>query len=463
MIHPALADAEPRVFWLDNPSAPAPSAPLSQDTECDLLIVGGGLTGLWAAVQAKERDPSLEVVLVEGQAVSHGASGRNGGFCAASLTHGASNGQERFAREFEELQRLGRRNLDEIADTIERHRIDCSYEPVGELDVATRPHEVAALAEERELLLGVGEEATLLSAAEVRAEIDSPTYLGGLWNRTSTTLVDPARLAWGLRRVALELGVQVYEQTLVQRLRRRGAGLIATAPGGAITARHAVLATSAFPPLIGAIRRYVVPVYDYVLVTEPLAASQLAAIGWRNRQGVGDSGNLFHYYRLTDDNRILWGGYDAVYHFGNRTAPELEQRDQTAAVLAEHFFTTFPQLDGLSFTHRWGGVIDTCARFCVTFGTALDGRVAYAVGYTGLGVGASRFGARVALDMLLDRASPLLGLELVRSRPLPFPPEPLRWAGITLTRRALARADRNAGRRGLWLRALDRVGMGFDS
>lgn len=463
MIHPALADAEPRVFWLDNPSAPAPSAPLSHDTECDLLIVGGGLTGLWAAVQAKERYPSLEVVLAEGQAVAHGASGRNGGFCAASLTHGASNGLERFGGEFEQLQQLGRRNLGEITDTITRHRIDCSYEAVGELEVATRPHEVAALAQEAELLRRSGEEVTLFSAAEVRAQINSPTYLGGVWDRTGTALVDPARLAWGLRRVALELGVRAYEQTLVQQLNRQGAGLIATTAGGAISARHAVLATSAFPPLIGAIRRYVVPVYDYVLVTEPLAASQLAEIGWRQRQGVGDSGNLFHYYRLTDDNRILWGGYDAVYHFGNRTAAALEQRDKTQTALAEHFFTTFPQLNGLRFTHRWGGVIDTCSRFCVTFGTALDGRAAYAVGYTGLGVGASRFGARVALDMLLERASPLLELELVRRRPLPFPPEPLRWAGITLTRRALARADRNAGRRGLWLRAMDRAGMGFDS
>jgi glycine/D-amino acid oxidase-like deaminating enzyme len=462
-VHPALAEAEPQVFWLDNPSAPAPAAPLTANQACDLLVIGGGLTGLWAAVRAKERHPELAVTLVEGQAVAHGASGRNGGFCASSLTHGARNGIEHFAREINELERLGRENLAAIAETIDRYGIACSYEPVGSLTVATRAHEVPALAEEAQLLGELGDDVVLLDQDETRAELNSPTYLGGLWEKDTVALVDPARLAWGLRRVALGLGVQLYEQTPIQQLAPDGAGLLARSETGAVRARHAILATSAFPPLVRTIRRYVVPVYDYVLVTEPLAAPQLDALGWRRRQGASDSGNQFHYYRLTDDNRILWGGYDAIYHYGNRIGPELEQRDETATTLAENFFATFPQLEGVRFTHRWGGVIDTCARFCVTFGTALGGRAAYAVGFTGLGVGASRFGADVALDMLLAPESPRLGLQLVRKRPRPFPPEPLRWMGIELTRRALARADRNGGRRGPWLRTLDRVGMGFDS
>ena len=461
-MHPALADAEPRVFWLDSAAAPDPAPPLEGRAECDLLVVGGGLTGLWAAVQAKERDPGLEVVLLEGETVAFGASGRNGGFCMASLTHGEANGLERFPDEIDELQRLGRENLAGIAATVERHGIDCSYEEVGDLTVATREHEVAGLAEDAELLRGLGEEATELDRDQVRAEVASPTYLGGVWHRTGAALVDPARLCWGLRRVAEALGVAVHEHTPVERLLAEGAGVAAEARGGRVDARHALLATSAFPPLVRAIRRYVVPVYDYVLMTEPLGPQRMAEVGWRNRQGVGDSGNLFHYYRLTDDNRILWGGYDAVYHYGNRIDPAIEQSGPTADRLAEHFFETFPQLEGVRFSHRWAGVIDTCTRFCATFGTALGGRAAYAVGFTGLGVGASRFGARVALDMLHEPASPLLRLQLVRSNPLPFPPEPLRWAGITLTRRQLERADRS-GRRGLWLRTLDRLGMGFDS
>jgi glycine/D-amino acid oxidase-like deaminating enzyme len=143
--------------------------------------------------------------------------------------------------------------------------------------------------------------------------------------------------------------------------------------------------------------------------------------------------------------------------------PELEDHAPTFELLASNFAATFPQLDGIRFTHRWAGAIDTCSRFCVTFGTALGGRVAYAVGYTGLGVVASRFGARAALDLLHGRDTELTRLRLVRTRPIPFPPEPLRYAAIQLTTNALVRADERGGRRGPWLRVLDRIGAGFDS
>jgi glycine/D-amino acid oxidase-like deaminating enzyme len=250
-------------------------------------------------------------------------------------------------------------------------------------------------------------------------------------------------------------------------LRRDGDGVLLETPGGRVRARRVLLATNAYRPLVRSIRRYVVPVYDYVLVSEPLSAEQRATLGWQRRQGVADAGNLFHYYRLTPPaaggERILWGGYDAIYHFRNGMRPELEDHAPTFELLASNFAATFPQLEGIRFTHRWAGAIDTCSRFCVTFGRALGGRVAYAVGYTGLGVVASRFGAQVALDLLHERDTEATRLRMVRSRPIPFPPEPFRYAAIQATRRALARADERGGRRGPWLRALDRIGAGFDS
>jgi glycine/D-amino acid oxidase-like deaminating enzyme len=282
-------------------------------------------------------------------------------------------------------------------------------------------------------------------------------------------MLDPARLAWGLRRACLDAGVRIYEHTRVTGLARDGAALlarcaIAASPReGSVRAARIALATNAFRPLLRRLRAYLVPVYDYALTTRPLSAAELASVGWRNRQGIGDSGNLFHYYRLTPDNRILFGGYDAVYHFGNRVAPSLEQRTVTFEVLAAHFYATFPQLTGVGFSHRWGGVIDTCTRFCAFFGTAYGGRLAYAAGYTGLGVGATRFGARVMLDLLGGVPTKLTTLDYVRSRPVPFPPEPARAVGIKLTRWSLARADARGGRRNLWLRTLDRLGIGFDS
>ncbi|MBO4210561.1 NAD(P)/FAD-dependent oxidoreductase, partial [Micromonospora echinofusca] len=443
--------------------------PLTGPTTADLLVVGGGYTGLWAALLAKEENPDRDVLLVEAGTCGWAASGRNGGFCAASLTHGLANGADRFPDEIAELERLGRENLTAIADTIDRYGIDCDFERTGELAVAVEPYQVDGLVADAALAREYGHDVTLLDTDQVRAEVDSPTYLAGLWDRDRVALLDPARLAWGLRRAVEQLGVRVHEHTRVTDLHRHGPGLRAvtvagtdTAPG-TVDAHRVVLATNAFPPLLRRLRHYVVPVYDYALMTEPLTAAQRSAIGWRNRQGLADTGNQFHYYRITTDGRILFGGYDAVYHFGNRMTPALEQRQVTFTALAEHFFTTFPQLSDVRFTHRWGGVIDTCTRFCPFFGTAHGGRLAYAAGFTGLGVGTTRFAARVMLDLLTGEPTPLTRLDLVRSKPLPFPPEPVRAAGIHLTRWSLARADAHAGQRNLWLRTLDRLGLGFDS
>jgi len=465
----ALADSEQKVFWLDSPAAPAPLTPLEGEASCELAIVGGGFTGLWAALQAA---PDREVILLEGDRCGWGASGRNGGFAEASLTHGLENGLSRWPDEIDELERIGAENFAAMRATLSERGIDAAWEEPGVIDVATRPHEVPELAEAAEAAREHGEEVTLLDRDAVRAEVDSPTYLGGLWNHSGGALVDPARLAWGLRDAALSDGVRIHEHTRVTRLQRESDGVLLETEGGRVRARRVLLATNAYKPLIRSIRRYVVPVYDYVLVTEPLSDEQRRAVRWQRGQGVADSGNRFHYYRLTppgggpgdaEGGRILWGGYEAIYHFRNGMRPELEDHAPTFELLAGNFAATFPQLEGIRFTHRWAGAIDTCSRFCVTFGQALGGRVAYAVGYTGLGVVASRFGARVALDLLHGRDSELTRLQMVRSRPIPFPPEPLRYAAIQVTRSGLARADERGGRRGPWLRLLDRVGAGFNS
>jgi glycine/D-amino acid oxidase-like deaminating enzyme len=232
---------------------------------------------------------------------------------------------------------------------------------------------------------------------------------------------------------------------------------------GVVRAGRVALATNAFRPLLRRLRLMTVPVYDYVLMTEPLSDAQLASIGWSGREGIGDSANLFHYYRLTRDNRILWGGYDAVYRYASKISPSFETEGRTHRLLAEQFFETFPQLEGLAFTHRWAGVIDTCTRFSAFFGTAYDGRVAYALGYTGLGVAATRFGAQVMLDKLAGEETERTALEMVRSKPLPFPPEPFRYVGIRAMTASLKASDRNAGKRNLYLKTMDRLGFGFDS
>jgi glycine/D-amino acid oxidase-like deaminating enzyme len=459
----SLNDATPEPYWLGQAGAPAPAAPLDGVDTADLAVIGAGYSGLWTALIAKERDPRRDVVVIEAGTAGWAASGRNGGFCSASLTHGYDNGRARFPDEMDALEKLGRANLDEIEATVARHGIDCDFARTGELHVATAGWQWRELRESHAARAARGAPVDLLDRDQVRAELDSPTYLGGLWDRSGCATVDPARLVWGLRRACLSAGVRFYENSPVEKITPAGAGLRLHTWRGAVTAGRVALATGAHGRLLKRLRHFVVPVYDYVLITEPLTEARLKSVGWAHRQGVGDAGNQFHYYRLTADNRILWGGYDAVYYNGGRIVPEHDQREATFGVLAEHFAATFPQLAGVRFTHKWGGVIDACSRFSGFFGTAHGGRLAYAAGYTGLGVGATRFGAQVMLDLLGGRPTELTSLKMVRSKPLPFPPEPVRSGVIQLTRWSIARADRNEGRRNLWLRTLDKVGLGFDS
>ncbi|MET7618756.1 FAD-binding oxidoreductase [Streptomyces sp. NPDC005408] len=460
----SLSDAQPLSYWLDDPAKPGALPALTGDEHCDLLVVGGGYSGLWTALLAKERNPGRDVVLIEGREVGWAASGRNGGFCAASLTHGFGNGLARWPGDMVKLEELGERNLDAIEAAVERYSIDCDFERTGEIDVATEPHQLEELREMYEEATRLGFTGLeLLDQDAVRAEVNSPTFLGGLWDRRGVAMLHPARLAWGLKQACQDLGVRIYENTTGRQLASSGAGMAVRTPYGRVFARHVALGTNVFPSLVKRVRSYTVPVYDYALMTEPLSPEQLSAIGWKRRQGLGDSANQFHYFRITADHRILWGGYDAIYPYGGKVSAEMDHRPETYLKLAEHFFRCFPQLEGLRFSHAWGGAIDTCSRFSAFFGTAHGGKVAYAAGYTGLGVGATRFGADVMLDLLSGEPTERTELEMVRSKPLPFPPEPVAWAGIGLTKWALARADANGGRRNVWLKAMDRLGLGFDS
>jgi glycine/D-amino acid oxidase-like deaminating enzyme len=457
----AFADADPHPFWLRD--VPAATPALTGVTEADLCIVGGGFTGLWAALYAKALDRARDVVVLEAETAGFGASGRNGGFCVASLTHGIENGLARFPEEMDVLERLGLENFDALAADLAEHGIGCDFEPTGELAALTDDHQLEFLEEGPPLLARYGYETEVFDAAAIRAEVASPTYLGGLWVKTGAAILDPGKLALGLRAAALRLGVRLYEHSAVHDLREAGTGVEALTASGRVRARRVLLATSAYPGLVRAIGRYIVPVYDYVLMTESLTDAQRESIGWRRRQGIGDAGNQFHYYRQTADGRILFGGWDAVYRYGGPVSPRHDDHEPTFATLSQHFFHTFPQLEGVRFTHRWGGAIDTASRFSVFFGRAFGGKLSYATGYTGLGVAAARFGGRTALDLLDGRDTEATRLRYVRKKPVPFPPEPLRYAVVQYTRHQLAAADRNQGRRGPWLRLLDRLGLGFDS
>lgn len=456
----ALRNTELECFWISDVGARPRYPSASVTAHYDLVIVGGGYTGLWSALLAVQRDPGIRVAVLESATIGSAASGRNGGFVEASLTHGEANGRDRWPAEFDTLQRLGYDNLDAIEKSVVELGLECDFERNGVLSVAVEDYQVQEL---RQQPADPG--ITYLDQAAVRGQVNSPTYLAGAWSTRDAATVHPAKLAAELARLCARNGVAIHENTPVTGLTgARGASPIQLITDATtLLADRVILATNAFPSLLKRYRYHTVPVYDYVLMTEPLSAAQLESIGWHSRQGISDMSNQFHYYRLSADNRILWGGYDAVYHFGRRIDSRLEDRTATYEALARHFFTTFPQLEGIGFSHRWGGVIDTSTRFCAFFGAANGGRIAYAAGFTGLGVAATRFAANVMLDKVAGQRTERTELAMVASGPLPFPPEPLAWLGINATRWSLDRADHRGGRRNLLLRALDAAGLGFDS
>lgn len=451
----SLRDSTLGVFWLSELDWPS-HAPLTGGIRADLTVVGGGYCGLWTAVLAKRRNPAARVVLLEAETIGWAASGRNGGFVEASLTHGEDNGQARWPDEYDQLKQLGRDNLDAFQRDISDLGMDVHFERNGVISVAYEPHQVAWL---EDMPDGV-----LLDRATVQAEVTSPIFEAGRHVVDDCALVHPGWLVAELARVAAELGVEIHEHSQVTGIEGGRSGPVTVhTHRGSVTSERVALATNVFRSVLKRTRLMTVPVYDYVLMTEPLTAQQKASIGWDNRQGLSDLANQFHYFRLTKDDRILYGGYDAIYHAGRKVRTQYEDRPVTYERLASHFLTTFPQLEDVRFSHRWAGAIDTSTQFCAFHGLARRGRVAYAAGFTGLGVAATRFAADVMLDRLSGEQTPRTALEMVRKKPLPFPPEPLAKIGIEATRWALDRADHHQGRRNFLLRMLDRLGLGFDS
>jgi len=458
----ALADTRLGAYWLDDAAPQRVRRPaLSGERTTDLAIIGGGFTGLWTALHAKRRDPDRRVMILEARRVAWAASGRNGGWIDYSLTHGEENGLARWPDEFETLQRLGYDNLDGYEHDLAEHGIDADFARVGALHVAVEAHQVPWLSELET------REQTTLDAEAARARINAPGILGAIHETgRMVATAHPAKLAYGLAAAAERLGVEILERSRVR-------GLDTTSPGevvlrlddGRVRAHQVVLATNAFPALLRRNRRMTVPVYDYAIMTEPLPTDVRAAIGWQGREAVGDLSSLFHYSQITPEGRILWGGYDAVYIPGGRIRRAHEDDPALHRKLVSHLYAFLPQLAeaGVRITHRWAGVIDTSTRFAVFTGLAKQGRIAYAAGYTGLGVGTARFAAEVMLDRLAGLTTERTELRMMRTRGVPFPPEPAATIGIGLSRWSMAAADHHEGRRGAFLRAMDALGLGFDS
>lgn len=454
----ALANVNFMPFWLDDPATLDTTPSLSDDIRIDLLIVGGGFTGLWAAIQAKEADPGRTVVLIEAGHIGQGASGRPGAIVSTSVMHGLSNALRVFPNDLEALEKLGQENMDGFLASIDRYGISCDFELGGELTVGVGHGAQDILDEEFELNRTYGHDVSLLDENQTREQINSPLFTGAVWSKKRSGTLHPGKLVRGLKSAALSLGVAVHENTRLIKATDHGGTVTVTTPGGCVTAQKVLLATNAFAAGHARIRSRVALVRDRILATEPLTDEQMDRVGWKNRQGIYDTRTQMNYMRLTSDNRVIFGGR-LGYFYGGNPDPIEDKTTRPYVRLAEAFARTFPQLSDVTFSHAWSGPIALTNRMAVHFQRYFDSKMIYAGGYSGFGVSASRFGARIGLALLDGEERPETDLEFARSEPGWLPPEPFRWLGAKVTLYAMDTMDEKGGWRRPWISFVERLGF----
>ncbi|MGB7981447.1 MAG: FAD-dependent oxidoreductase [Candidatus Nanopelagicales bacterium] len=413
----------PQGFWHTTGSH-TPTAPLAGDLDVDVAVVGGGFTGLSTAHFLHRADPTQSVAILEAQWIGYGASGRNAGFSMTKIGMTHSITALRFGRaKAREAHLYADRAVTLLQELVSELALDCDYEHPGFLWVATSPKYSERLLEEIALVHRLGITGIhLIDHDELRARVDSPTYVGPAWWEPNSGLVNPAKLSWAWRDVVTREGTAIFEGTPVSGIDRHPntGRVILTTPGGRVRARKVVLATNAwsheFPELAGK----QVPVWTYIVLTEPLTDAQLETIGWRGREGVEDSRNLVHYYRLTPDNRLLIGGRDVK--LGDGVTMGFDADEAVWAALREDVRRMFPGLADVRFSHAWGGAVSATLDMFPAIGYLGGKDVIYSFGCVGHGVSTTHLNGQTIVDLLLERESALTDTFFVNRRLVPFPP-----------------------------------------
>ena len=417
-------------YWLTEAGGVTPASPLAGETRADVVVIGGGYTGLWTAWQLRARGAS--VIVLETGLCGHGPSGRNGGFCETLWTHLPSL-VERFGRERAlALCAASAESVASIGAWCEAHGVDAWFRRSGYVMASTAPAHDAVLDEI--LAVAPPDRVVALDAAAVRARCDSPRFRRGIFVPDDAT-VQPARLALGLRE---RLREHLFEHSRVISLRTGRDEVVATTASGMVRARAAVLAVNAATRGIRPLRGRVSVTSSHIVLTEPVP-DVLEAIGWTGGECVTDARTFVHYFRTTRDGRIAFGWGGGRLAPGARLGGKVEVDADIAAQTATHLRTMFPALQDRAITHAWGGPIDVSPSHLPQIGTLEGGRVHYAFGFTGNGVGPSHLAGRALAALACGERS---DLALLDPTPALVPPEPLAWMGGSLVRRAFLRKER---------------------
>jgi glycine/D-amino acid oxidase-like deaminating enzyme len=399
-----------------------PGSPLDGKIDVDVAIIGAGYTGLATAWFLKQADPSLRVAILEADVVGYGASGRNGGFSMTKIGMMHSLTRRRFGKaKTVEAHEYADRAVSLVHELVTDLDLACDYEHSGFLWVATSEKHAKRLDAELNLTdkLGItGIER--LTATERAQRVNSPLHRGDAWWEPNTGILNPAKLAREWRRVLAETGVEIYEQTPVTSVERTSGRSLLIAPAGQVNADKVVFATNAWSRHFPVLKPKQVPVWTYIVLTEPLTDQQMNAIRWQGREGIEDFRDLVHYYRLTTDNRIVFGGRDVG--LGDGKTMDFDTDETIFEKLRDDLLATFPQLKGIRFTHAWGGPVSVPVDLFPALGHAGGKDWVYSLGCVGHGVSTTHLHGHTLADLVLERDTDLTDTFFVNRRVVPMPP-----------------------------------------
>ncbi len=433
------------LWWDGRSPSPAPTPETDLPLRADVVVVGGGFTGLWTAYYLLRADPSLEVLVLESEHVGFGASGRNGGWVSALWPVGADTVAARHGREATlSLLAALRDTVDEVGRVDAEEQLGGGFVKGGTIALARTEAQEARARAAAAHGAAWGDGTTWLGPQEARERLDSPGVLGATFN-PHCARVQPRDLVDGLGAAVRRLGARVAEGV---RVARAGDGVVVLADGRRLSARAVVLATEGWTPHLPGHERALVPVYSLMVATEPLPAATWERIGLAQREVFTDHGHLVIYGQRTVDDRIAFGGRGAPYHLGSGIRPEFDHEEAVFASLRRTLTDLLPALRGVRFTHAWGGPLGIPRDWNPTVLWDPVTRTGRAGGYVGDGVAATNLAGRTLADLVLGRTSALTALPWVGHRSPSWEPEPLRWLGVNAGLQAARLADAEETRTG---------------
>ncbi len=428
-------------FWhaTDATTGRPPRAPLTGDTTADVVIVGGGYTGLWTAYYLKTSAPDLRVTVLEQKFCGYGASGRNGGW----LYNGIA-GRDRYARlhgrpAAQRLQQAMNATVTEVIEAAAKEGIDADIHRGGVLEVARTPAQLARLKAFHQAELAFGEtDRELHDATATRTRIDIADAVGSTWTPHGAR-IHPLKLVKGLAEACERLGVTIHESTPVTEIAPRRA----ITPYGTVRAPFVLRCTEGFTAGLKGHKRAWLPMNSSMIVTAPLPDATWDRIGWNGAETLGDMAHAYMYAQRTADDRIAIGGRGVPYRFGSRTDDDGTTQPATITSLTRLLTAFFPALTGVEITHAWSGVLGVPRDWCATVTLDRTTGLGWAGGYVGSGVATSNLAARTLRDLVLEHTTDLTTLPWVNHRVRRWEPEPFRWLGVQALYAAYREADRH--------------------